>query len=101
MIAVIESGSKQYLVEPGQTIRTELVGDGVTTLEFEPLMVIDGDKVEVGTPRVAGTIVKASVAAEELKGDKIRVLKYKAKKRQKTMQGHRQRYSVLTIESIA
>jgi large subunit ribosomal protein L21 len=101
MIAVIESGSKQYLVEPGQTIRTELVGDGVTTLEFEPLMVIDGDKVEVGTPRVTGTIVKASVAAEELKGDKIRVLKYKAKKRQKTMQGHRQRYSVLTIESIA
>ena len=101
MIAVIETGAKQYIVEPGQTIRTELVGEGVTSLDFEPLLVIDGDKVKVGTPRVAGVTVKASVAPEVLKGDKILVLKYKAKKRQKTMQGHRQRYSVLTIESIA
>lgn len=100
MIAVIETGSKQYLVEPGQTIRTELVGEGVTTLDLEPLMVIDGDKVQVGTPRVANVIVKATVAPEILKGDKVLVLKYKAKKRQKTMQGHRQKYSVLTIDSI-
>lgn len=100
MLAVIQAGTKQYLVEQGQTIKTELVGDE-KEVTFEPLLIIDGDDVKIGTPNVAGAKVVATVTEPDVKQDKVMVLKYKAKKRQKTMHGHRQHLSVLTIKSIA
>ncbi|MFO0955658.1 MAG: 50S ribosomal protein L21 [Candidatus Saccharibacteria bacterium] len=100
MLAVIQAGTKQYLVEQGQTIKTELVGDD-KEVTFEPLLIIDGDDVKIGTPNVAGAKVVATVTEPDAKQDKVMVLKYKAKKRQKTMHGHRQHLSVLTIKSIA
>jgi large subunit ribosomal protein L21 len=100
MLAVIQAGTKQYLVEKGQTIKTELVGDD-KEVTFEPLLIIDGDDVKIGTPNVAGAKVVATVTEPDVKQDKVMVLKYKAKKRQKTMHGHRQHLSVLTIKSIA
>ncbi len=99
MLAVIETGSKQYLVEPGQTIRTELVSSD-KEIVFEPLMVIDGDDVKIGSPIVAGAKVVASIEAADEKADKVRVLKFKAKKREKTLRGHRQHYSLLKITAI-
>lgn len=103
MIAVIEAGSKQYIVEKGQTIQTELVGTGngsTKSMEFKPLLIIDGDKVHVGKPVLENAVVTASVAPEVVKGDKVVVLKYKAKKRQSTKTGHRQKYSSITITDI-
>lgn len=99
MIAVIEAGSKQYIVEKGQTIQTELIA-GEKTVEFKPLLVIDGDNIKVGKPVVEGAVVKATVADDIVKGDKIVILKYKAKKRQSTKTGHRQKYSAVTITDI-
>ncbi len=98
MQAVIATGGKQYIVEKGQTLEVELLGD-LKKIEFEALLVMDGDKISVGTPSVAGVTVKADVL-EEVKGDKIKVLKFKAKKRQKTLTGHRQHYSQIKIVSI-
>jgi len=99
MLAVIETGSKQYLVEPGQTIRTELV-DGDKEITFEALLVIDGDAVKIGTPIVAGAKVVATIEAADEKADKIHVLKFKPKKREKTLRGHRQHYTLLKIKTI-
>ncbi len=99
MQAVITTGGKQYIVTKDQTLLVELVGD-VKNLEFDALMTIDGDKVQVGTPLVAGVKVKAEVV-EEVKGEKIKILKYKAKKREHTLTGHRQHYSKIKITSIA
>lgn len=98
MQAVIKSGSKQYLVEKGQVLRVELVGEQ-KKLEFEPLLVIDGDKVSVGTPVVSGSKVHADVVSE-VKGEKIKVLKYKPKKRIKKLTGHRQKYTEIKITDI-
>jgi large subunit ribosomal protein L21 len=98
MQAVITTGGKQYIVKKDQTLRVELVGD-VKDLEFDALMTIDGDKVVVGTPLVPNIKVKAQVI-EEVKGDKIKVLKYKPKKREHTLTGHRQHYSSIKITSI-
>lgn len=99
MQAVITTGGKQYIVKKDQTLNVELVGD-VKELEFDALMTIDGDKVQVGTPLVANVKVKAEVL-EEVKGDKIKILKYKPKKREHTLTGHRQHYSKIKITSIA
>ncbi|TAK88846.1 50S ribosomal protein L21 [Patescibacteria group bacterium] len=99
MQAVILAGGKQHLVEPNQTLEIDLVSDDAKKLTFEPLMVIDGDKVEVGAPRVKGVVVAAEVLGET-KGDKIKVLKFKAKKRVKKLTGHRQRYTQIKVTSI-
>jgi large subunit ribosomal protein L21 len=98
MQAVIVSGGKQYLVSTDQILDIELVGD-VKKVEFEPLLVIDGDKVSVGQPTVAAVKVVAEVVSE-VKGDKLKVLKFKAKKRVKRLTGHRQHYSRVKIIKI-
>ena len=98
MQAVITSGGKQYLVKPDQILDLELVGD-VKKLEFEPLMVIDGDKVSVGAPIVKGAKVTAEVIGE-VKGDKLKIMRFKAKKRVKRLTGHRQHYTQVKISKI-
>lgn len=98
MQAVIASGGKQYIVEKGQTLELELLGDA-KKIELDALLIIDGDKVTVGAPVVSGVKVVAEVQ-EEVKGEKIKVLRFKAKKRIKRLTGHRQHYSQVTITKI-
>jgi large subunit ribosomal protein L21 len=98
MQAVIASGGKQYIVKKDQVLELELLGDA-KKIEFEPLLVIDGAKVSVGTPVVAGVKVHAEIL-EEVKGDKLKILKFKAKKRVKRLTGHRQHYSQVKITKI-
>ncbi|MBW3537947.1 50S ribosomal protein L21 [Candidatus Parcubacteria bacterium] len=99
MQAVITTGGKQYIVSKDQTLEVELVGDDRKKLEFETLMLIDGDKVQVGAPFVKDVKVKAEVTGE-VKGDKIKVLKFKPKKRVNKLTGHRQHYAQIKITSI-
>lgn len=98
MQAVIKSGGKQYIVSKDQVLNVELLGDA-KKIEFDVLMTIDGDKVSVGAPLVPDVKVKAEVV-EEVKGEKIKVLRFKAKKRVKRLTGHRQHYSQIRIVSI-
>jgi large subunit ribosomal protein L21 len=99
MQAVIKSGGKQYLVSKDQVVKVELVNPETKKLEFETLLVIDGDKVSVGTPTVKDVKVKAELV-KEVKGEKIKILKFKPKKRVKRLTGHRQRYAEIKIISI-
>ncbi len=99
MQAVITSGGKQYLVKPDQILDLELIGD-VKKLEFEPLMVIDGEKVSVGAPTVKGAKVTAEIIGE-VKGDKLKIMRFKAKKRVKRLTGHRQHYTQVKISKIS
>ena len=74
--------------------------DGTKELSLEPLMVIDGSTVKVGTPSVAGVKVTAKVDEPEVKGDKIKVVRFESKKRVKKINGHRQQYSRITVAKI-
>ncbi|MSR68168.1 50S ribosomal protein L21 [Candidatus Saccharibacteria bacterium] len=100
MIAVIESGSKQYMVEKGHQIKTELLHSDQEEVEFRPLIIIDGDNIQIGKPKLEGATVKAKIISADIKADKVKILKYKAKKRQKTLTGHRQRHTILEITAI-
>lgn len=100
MIAVIESGSKQYMVEEGHKIKADLLHIEKDVIEFQPLLVVDGDKIHIGKPKVENAIVRAKVTEANVKGEKIKVQKYKAKKRQRTITGHRQRHTILEITEI-
>jgi large subunit ribosomal protein L21 len=100
MKAVIQVGGKQYLVTEKETLLVDRLQDGTKELTLEPLMVIDGDKTQIGNPAVSGVTVKATVDEPEIKGDKIKVVRFESKKRVKTINGHRQQYSRITVTKI-
>lgn len=97
--AVIESGSKQFLVQVGQVIDVERLSSKSKNIELASLLVIDGDKVSVGTPTLS-TMVKAEILSES-KDDKVTAIRYKAKKRVKKVRGHRQIKTQIKITDIA
>jgi large subunit ribosomal protein L21 len=99
--AVITTGGKQYIVSEGETLNVELVKAESGKVSFDALMVIDGDKVSVGTPAVDKVKVSADVVAEDVQADKVTSIRYKAKKRVHTVRGHRQHQTTLKITSIA
>ena len=100
MKAVITTGGKQYVVAKGDELSVELLGDQ-KTVTFEPLMLIGEKSTKVGTPTVTGATVKAKVVETDVKGDKVQIMKFQAKKRVRTLNGHRQRSSVIKITDIA
>ena len=100
MKAVVKISGKQYIVSEKESLLVDLLPEGTKELTLDALLVIDGDKTKVGTPTVKGAVVKAKVVEAEVMGHKIRVIRYKAKKRVHKENGHRQKYSRIEITSI-
>ena len=101
MYAVIKTGGKQYRVQQGDVIFVEKIdsqADEAVTFE-EVLLVNDGDQTRIGAPTVAGAKVEGKVLGH-VKGQKIVVYKYKAKKNERKKQGHRQPYTKVEITAI-
>jgi large subunit ribosomal protein L21 len=98
--AVIKVGGKQYVVTEKETLLVDLLPEGTKELALDALLTIDGEKTTVGTPTVSGVKVSAKVVEETVKGDKLRVIRYKSKKRVHKEIGHRQKYSQIEITSI-
>jgi len=101
MYAVIRNGGKQYKVAEGDVLEVEkiIAGEG-DNIEFdEVLMLVDGDKVTIGAPVVAGAKVAAKVLAHG-RGEKIRVIKFRRRKHYRKQMGHRQAYTRLQITGI-
>lgn len=100
MKAVIKVGGKQYIVAEKETLLVDRLPDGTKELALDALLTIDGDKTVVGTPLVKGVKVSAKVTEAEVKGNKVRIIRYKSKKRVHKETGHRQKYSEIQITSI-
>lgn len=98
--AVIKVGGKQYLVAEKETLLVDLLPEGTKELKTEALLVMDGKDTTVGTPTVAGVAVTAKVEEPVVKGEKLRVIRYKSKKRVHKEIGHRQKHSRITITAI-
>ncbi len=103
MFAILETGGKQYKVQPGDVIDVErLDGDVGSQIELDRVLMMAGegkDKVSVGSPTLAGVKVLAEVVGQE-KGRKIVVFKYKPKVRYRRKTGHRQSLTRLRITDI-
>ncbi|AOS96868.1 MULTISPECIES: 50S ribosomal protein L21 [Microbulbifer] len=101
MYAVIESGGKQHRVEEGEVLRLEKLevatGDSI---DFDKvLMVVDGDKINIGAPVVDGAKVTAEVVSHG-RGEKVRIIKFRRRKHSMKRQGHRQWYTEVKITGI-
>ena len=100
MYAVVRTGGKQFRVEPGDLVDVELLGgEAGQTVELEQVLMVGGDQTRIGTPFVDGARVVATICGET-KGPKIKIFKYRRRKRYRLRQGHRQHYTRLKIESI-
>ena len=100
MIAVIQTGGKQYLLKQGDILKVEkLAAQPGEQVSFDVLLTAEGTDVKIGTPKLAAK-VKAEVL-EQGRNKTIEVVKYKAKSRYTRRVGHRQMFTKIKIVSIA
>lgn len=101
MYAIIESGGKQYRVEPGAVIALERIpGEVGSQVELDRvLLVSDGTTVKVGKPTLAGARVLSKIVAQT-RGEKIDVFKFKKRKKYRRKTGHRQELTQVRIGEI-
>ncbi len=97
MKAIFETGGKQYYVAEGDKIYVEkLDAEAGAEITFDKVL-FAGEKA--GVPFVDGATVVATVVKNG-RGKKIKVFKYKPKKKYRKTQGHRQPYTCLEIKKI-
>lgn len=99
--AIISTGGKQYIVSPNDVIKVEKVAsqEGNNVTFSEVLLVADDKSVNIGKPTVQGALVTGEIV-RQARGKKVRGVKFKAKKRQRTVFGHRQQYTEVRIKDI-
>ncbi|MCC6993635.1 MAG: 50S ribosomal protein L21 [Deltaproteobacteria bacterium] len=101
MYAVIQTGGKQYRVEPGRTLRVEkLEGDAGSQISFDNvLLVANGDTINVGAPTVAGAKVTGEIL-EQGRDKKVIVFHLRRRKAYRRKNGHRQAFTAVKITAI-
>lgn len=100
--AIIETGSKQYRVEPKSVIEVELLdipeGEKQVTLD-KVLLVRKGDDLQIGTPHVKGASVICDCVGE-FRGKKVISFKFRRRKNSRRRHGHRQDLLKLMVKEI-
>jgi large subunit ribosomal protein L21 len=96
--AVIRILGRQYKVSEGQ----ELLIDKMNDLKLTPevLLVVDGEKTNIGKPVLKDAKVTLKILKEVEKGEKIEVYHFKAKSRYKKHTGFRPQYTRVLVEKI-
>ena len=99
MYAVVETGGKQYKVEQGASLLVDRLdakqGDKVA---LRAVMFRDDDVV--AAPKELEKVKVEAKVAEHLRGPKIKVFKYKAKKGYRRRAGHRSELTRLEVTSL-
>lgn len=100
MYAVIISGGKQYRVAPGETLKIEkLEAETGATLDFQALMIANGEQLHIGAPHVEGGKVTGEVIGHG-RADKVKIIKFRRRKHYRKQQGHRQWFTEVKITNI-
>ncbi len=100
--AIIATGGKQYRVREGDTIDVEkLAGEIGELVQFDRVLLTSvGGQVSLGKPSLEGARVVGEIA-NQFRGPKITVFKYKPKTRRRVKKGHRQQLTSVRIRNIA
>jgi large subunit ribosomal protein L21 len=101
MNAVIKTGGKQYRVSTGEKIKVEqMAADVGQEISIDQVLAVgEGAEMQIGTPMVAGAIVKATVVAHG-RHDKVRIFKMRRRKHYQRHGGHRQNYTEIEISAV-
>ena len=100
--AVVQTGGKQYMVKPGDTLEVErLHAEANTKIELVPVLALsDGKTLKIGVPAVDGAKVTCTVMAHR-RDKKVVSFKKKRRKGYSRKKGHRQELTVLKVDSIS
>jgi large subunit ribosomal protein L21 len=100
MYAIVKTGGKQYRVERGQTLLVErlAVAEGAD-VALEP-MLYRSDEAVFDAAGLANVKVTAKVIAH-VRGEKLRVFKFKPKRGYKRRTGHRQELTQIEVTEIS
>ncbi|WP_449244559.1 50S ribosomal protein L21 [Desulfobacca acetoxidans] len=101
MYAIVQTGGKQYRVQPGDVLHVERlageVGDDITLDQV--LLVAAEDEFQVGRPLIDGALIRGQILRQG-RARKILVFKKKRRKDYRRLQGHRQQYTALQVKEI-
>lgn len=98
--AIVKAGGHQERVSVGDLLTVDrLAGEPGATVELEPVMLVDGDKITTAADGISAKVTAEIV--EDAKGPKINILKYKNKTGYRKRLGHRQKYSVVKVTDIS
>ena len=99
--AIVKAGGRQEKVSVGDVVVVDKLADEIgSSIELQPLMLVDGDAVTTDKDGLSKVSVKAEVI-DATKGPKISIVKFKNKTGYRKRQGHRQKQSVIKITDIA
>ncbi|MCA1903654.1 MAG: 50S ribosomal protein L21 [Cyanobacteria bacterium M5B4] len=99
--AIIQTGGKQYQVEPGRFYDVELLHqEPEDKLAITEVLLVNLDgTIVVGQPHVPNAVVDATVM-KHYKAKKVIVYKMKPKKKTRKKNGHRQQLTRIMIDTI-
>ena len=101
MYAIVEDSGTQIKVSTGDVLEVDLRDVEGDTITLDNVLMIGGEgEPTVGTPYVEGATVAIEVL-EEVKGDKIDVIKFKRRKGYRRKTGHRQRFLKVKVGEIS
>lgn len=99
--AIVKAGGRQEKVSVGDIVVVDRVSsDAGDSVELEPILLVDGEKVTSDADALAKVTVTAEVVRDE-KGPKISIVKYKNKTGYRKRQGHRQQLTRLKVTGIS
>lgn len=105
MYAIIEDSGTQIKVAPGDVLDVDLrqAGKAGEAVTFDRVLMIGDEATDadatLGTPYVSGATVTGEVV-DQVKGEKVDVVKFKRRKGYRVKQGHRQKYLRVKINEI-
>ena len=104
MYAVIETGGKQYRVQPGDFIQIEKLLDAVgEKVQFSQVLLCsqpgESSQLWVGKPYLSGATVQGEVVGQG-RGEKVFTVKMKRRKGYRKTQGHRQEQTQVLITAL-
>ncbi len=101
MYAIVETGGKQYRIEPGSVLEVEaLHADPGAIVELRPVRFISGDEGAIfGQPVIEQAHVKVKVL-RNARTRSITIFKKKRRKNYRRTRGHRQSFTQIRVEEI-
>jgi large subunit ribosomal protein L21 len=101
MYAVIKHGGKQYKVKVGDILDLDRIegAEPKQTIEIDDVLLVKGDDLKVGNPKVEGAKVILEVIGN-YRGKKVIIFKKRRRKDSKKKRGFRRDYTKVRVKEI-